>query len=134
MVEPGDMNHHSTLYAARALQWMVDASFIAAANERGEKEGLVYKNIHQFDFMKSLEGGDIARYETTVVRAGRSSVTMRSGLYNDLTGELCGEGYLTYVMTEEGTANSIPSGIELDETDDEDELAWREKANSFFEK
>ena len=33
MIKMDDLNHHKNLYAGRGIEWMVEASFIAAAAE-----------------------------------------------------------------------------------------------------
>lgn len=132
MVRMEDLNHHQNLYAGRGTEWMIEASFIAACLEHGDKHGLLYKNTHQFNFIKSVEPGDIISYESTVVRVGRSSLTMHVYLKNEQTGEIHAEGYTTFVTVKSGTKEAVAHGIVLDETDDKEEQQWRETAQGFF--
>lgn len=132
MVRMEDLNHHENLYAGRGIEWMMESSFIAACLEHGDKHGLLYKNTHQFNFMKSVEPGDIVSYESIVVRTGSTSLTMHVQLKNEMTGELHAEGYTTFVTIKTGTKTPLKHGITLDETTDEEELKWRETAAGFF--
>ncbi|MBN7772132.1 acyl-CoA thioesterase [Clostridium aminobutyricum] len=133
MVKLEDLNHHRNLYAGRAIEWMVEASFISASLEYGDGHGLLYKNTHQFSFEKSVEPGEIISFCGTVVRAGKKSLTVRVGLISEKTGELKAEGYTTFVSVKPHTNESVEHGLLLDETEDLNELTWREKANFFFE-
>lgn len=132
MVRMEDLNHHENLYAGRGIEWMMESSFIAACLEHGDKHGLLYKNTHQFNFMKSVEPGDIVSYESVVVRTGSTSLTMHVQLMNEMTGELHAEGYTTFVTIKPGTKTPLKHGIVLDDTDDSQELKWRETAAGFF--
>lgn len=132
MVKMEDLNHHGNLYAGRAIEWMVEASFIAVSLEHGDGHGLLYKNTHQFSFDKSVEPGEIISYRSTVVRTGNKSLTIRVGMYSEKTGEQKAEGFTTFVSVHPQTKESVPHGLILDNTEDGDELSWRAKANAFF--
>ena len=86
MIRMEHLNHHANLYAGRGIEWMVESAFMAACLTHGDKNGLLYKNMHRFDFSRSVEPGDIVRYESTVVRAGRTSLTVHVDLKNEQTG------------------------------------------------
>ena len=94
MIRMEHLNHHANLYAGRGIEWMVESAFMAACLTHGDKNGLLYKNMHRFDFSRSVEPGDIVRYESTVVRAGRTSLTVHVDLKKrtdrrSLCGGLC---------------------------------------------
>lgn len=132
MVKMEDLNHHQNLYAGRGIEWMVESSFIAAALEHGDRDGLFYRNTHQFAFNKSVEPGEIITYRSTLVRVGKTSLTVRVVLVSESTDELRAEGYVTFVTVKPRTHEKVEHGIKLDHTDDVNELAWRKKAESFF--
>lgn len=132
MVRMEDLNHHQNLYAGRGTEWMIEASFIAACLAHGDKHGLLYKNTHKFNFMKSVEPGDIISYESTIVRTGRTSLTIHVYLKNEQTGEVHAEGYTTFVTVKPGTKEPLAHGIRLDETQDLAELKWRQEAEGFL--
>ena len=133
MVRMEHLNHHGNLYAGQGIEWMIETSFIVVCTEYGDPQGLLYKNTHKFDFYKSVEPGDIITYEGLIVRTGRTSLTLRVGLYNEKTGVLHAEGFTTFVsVNEDGKA--VPHGIVLDEAADEEEAKWRAEADGFFRK
>lgn len=131
MVRMEHLNHHGNLYAGQGIEWMIETSFIVVCTEYGDPQGLLYKNTHKFDFYKSVNPGDIITYEGLIVRTGRTSLTLRVGLYNEKTGVLHAEGFTTFVAVNEA-GKSVPHGIVLDEPADEDEVKWRAEADTFF--
>lgn len=132
MIKMEDLNHHRSLYAGRAIEWMVEAAYMAAAVETGNKEGVLFKNCHKFDFMKSAWPGQVISFRSTIVRCGRSSLTIRVGMYNEENSELLAEGFVTIVMTNAETGEIIAHGIRLDETAGLLEFQWRREADSYF--
>ena len=132
MVKMEDLNHHSNLYAGRAIEWMIEASFIAVSLAYGDGHGLLYKNTHQFSFEKPVEPGEIISFRSTIVRTGKKSLTIRVGLVSEKSGELKAEGYTTFVTVNPDSKESVEHGLILDATENPDELSWRAKADSFF--
>lgn len=132
MVRMEDLNHHQNLYAGRGIEWMIEAAFIAAALEHGEKHGLLYRNTHQFSFEKSVEPGEVISYNSTVVRVGKTSLTIRVALISEGDGEQKAEGYTTFVTVKPHSHEKVNHGITLDEISNVQELEWRKKADSFF--
>lgn len=131
MIKAEDLNHHENLYAGRAIEWMMEASFIAAVGEHKNKDGLLYKNTHQFDFFSPVFPGEIISYLSTVVRTGETSFTIHVHLYSEDTQTIKAEGYTTFV-TIDHNKKPLKHKIILDESDSSEELQWRSTANSFF--
>ncbi len=131
MVRMENLNHHGNLYAGQGIEWMIETSFIVVCTEYGDPQGLLYKNTHKFDFYHSVNPGDIITYEGLIVRTGRTSLTVRVGLYNEKTGVLHAEGFTTFVTVDENN-RSTPHGIELDAPADDEEAGWRQEADSYF--
>lgn len=131
MIKAEDLNHHHNLYAGRAIEWMMEASFIAAVGEHKNKHGLLYKNTHQFNFMSPVDPGEIISYESTVVRVGKTSFTIHIDVISEDTGDLKAEGYTTFVTIDEKNKPEN-HGIVLDEAKDEEEENWRKVAQGFF--
>lgn len=134
MVRMEHLNHHGNLYAGQGIEWMIETSFIVAGCEHGDSQGLLYKNTHKFDFYHSVKPGDIVSYEGLIVRTGRTSMTIRVGLYDEKTGVLNAEGFTTFVSVDPETNRPVAHGIVLDEPADEEEQKWREEAERFFTK
>ncbi len=133
-VKMEDLNHHQNLYAGKSINWLVEIVLITIIAEHGDPHGVLFKNCHKFSFNKSVWPGQAIDYRCQVVRVGRTSATMRAGVYDVITGEEVAEGYITFVTVESNTNKPIAHNIVLDETDDPDVLKWRAEANSFFEK
>ena len=131
MIKSEDLNHHQNLYAGRAIEWMMESSFIAAVGEHKNKHGLLYKNTHQFNFFTPVDPGEIISYESTVVRTGKTSFTIHIDVISEETGRKKAEGYTTFVTIDEQSRPEA-HGIRLDETDREEELKWRREAEAFF--
>lgn len=134
MVRMEHLNHHGNLYAGQAIEWMVETSFIVVNCEYGDPQGLLYKNTHKFDFYHSIDPGNIVYYEGVIVRTGRTSLTIRVGLYDEKTGILNAEGFTTFVSVDPKTNRPVGHGLVLDEPADEEESKWREEAEGFFKK
>ncbi|MDO4517579.1 MAG: hotdog domain-containing protein [Bacillota bacterium] len=134
MVRMEHLNHHGNLYAGQGIEWMIENSFIVVNCEYGNPQGLLYKNTHKFDFYHSVDPGDIIYYEGLIVRTGRTSLTIRVGLYDEKTGVLNAEGFTTFVTVDTESLRPIAHGITLDETDDKEEIRWREEAHTYFER
>ncbi len=128
-----DLNHHQSFYAGRAIELMLEASFMGVAVARGIAGGMVYKNTHKFDFMKPIRVGTFINYDVTVVRVGTKTITVRTGIYEALTRELLAEGYVTLCTVDE-FGRACPCGLTLDEPSSEEEKAWRAEAESYFKK
>ena len=134
MIRMEHLNHHGNLYAGQGIEWMIETSFIVVNCEYGDPQGLLYKNTHKFDFYHSVDPGDIIYYEGLIVRTGRTSLSIRVGLYDEKTGSLKAEGLTTFVTVDPATNRPVAHGLVLDEAADEEEKKWREEANVFFSK
>lgn len=134
MVRMEHLNHHGNLYAGQGIEWMVETSFIVVNCEYGDPQGLLYKNTHKFDFYHSVNPGDIVYYEGLIVRTGRTSLTIRVGLYDEKTGTLMAEGFTTFVTVDPKTNRPVAHGIVLDQAQTEEEEGWRKEAAGYFGK
>lgn len=132
MVKMEDLNHHGSLYAGRAGDWLMETSFIIATQEYGEPRGILYRNTHSFEFTKPIEPGSIITLEGMIVRTGRTSITMHIRFVNELTRETHAEGYTTFVTIDPDTRKPVAHGIELDFTGNIKEMEWRNTAEKFF--
>ena len=133
MIRYEDLNHHANLYAGRASEWMIEASFAAVTIVFGNGDGLRYKNTHKFDFRKSVYPGDIITFAAKVVRMGKTSITVHVELIDEKTEESKAESFVTYV-TVDNEGRPVRHELSLDETHDQKEKEWRKEAESFFRK
>lgn len=118
LVKSEDLNHHGTLFAGRTAEWFVEAGFIAAASVLPPKH-IVCVKIHGLTFTKPIHAGEIVRFESRVVRTGRSSLTVYIQiLVADMEVPIL-KGFITFVhVDDEGRAT--PHGLELILETDED--------------
>jgi acyl-CoA hydrolase len=126
-VKGQDMNHHRTLFAGRSAEWFVEAGFIAAAGLTSP-ERVVCANIHGMVFSKPVQAGDILRFESRVVYAGRSRLVSYVRVLFDRNEELGLDGFLTFVHVDQN-GRPLPHGIVINPVDPED-IRLQEMARS----
>ena len=83
---PADTNKHGTIFGGVLLSNIDLAGAIAAHRElqlRGgnPKASFVTVAINRVEFKKPVMVGDVVRFETTIVRIGRTSITVRIDVY-----------------------------------------------------
>jgi acyl-CoA hydrolase len=116
LVKNEDLNHHGTLYAGRSAEWFVEAGFIAAAGTT-RPENIVCLKIHGMTFRLPVSPGEIVRYESRIIKSGRTSlhayVRMAAG------GEPVMDGFITFVNVDhDGRAQ--PHGVVVTPAGNED--------------
>ena len=133
LVKQEDLNHHGTLFAARAAAWFVEAAFVAAGCECGTCEGIVCRNLHDMSFRRPVQKGTIVRFLARVVLTGGSSFTVAVTALNALTEEVCIEGMITFVVTD-GCGGKGKCPIRMDEPEDGRERSQRMSAEAIRNK
>lgn len=126
-VKGQDMNHHRTLFAGRSAEWFVEAGFIAAAGLTSP-ERVVCANIHGMVFSRPVQSGDILRFESRVVFAGRTRLVSYVRVVFDRDEELGLDGFLTFVHVDQN-GRPLPHGIVIDASEPE-EIRLQEMAGS----
>ena len=127
LVKSEDLNHHGTLFAGKTAMWFVESGFIAAASIT-HPENIVCINVHGMLFKKPVKSGQIIRLESKVVLASRTRLVSYVKVLDNISGELCLDGFLSFVHVDlKGKAT--PHGVVLDHTDPED-IALLEKAKN----
>ena len=71
LIKSEDLNHHGTLYAGRAAEWLVEAGFIAAATLTNPEQ-IVCKKIHGLEFKSPAKKGQLLQIESNIIFAGRT--------------------------------------------------------------
>jgi acyl-CoA thioesterase YciA len=79
---PKDTNRHGTIFGGVLLSYIDLAGAVAAQRElqlRGgnPKAAFVTVAINRVEFKQPVLVGDVVRFETTIVRMGRTSITVR---------------------------------------------------------
>lgn len=134
LVKSEDLNHHGTLFAARAAAWFVEAGFAAAACEHGKPGEIVLRNLQNMSFCSPVQKGTVIAFRSRVSYAGRTSLAVHIEAADAITEEIAVEGYITFVTIEEDTGCKKAHGVVLDEAADEKELEERKKALEYLRK
>lgn len=133
LVAGEDLNHHGTLFAARAAAWFVEAAFVAASCTYGKNE-IVCLNIQNMSFKRPVKPGTILNFEARVVLAGKTSFIVAVSAADALTGEGVIDGMITFVTVDEQTGKKVEHHIVLDEPEDEEEMQQRAVAEALKKK
>lgn len=132
LVKQEDLNHHGTLFAARAAAWLIEAGFTTAACEHGNTDEIVMRNLQNMSFFKPVKPGTVMCFAGRVVHAGSTSLIVAVTAKNAVTGEPAIEGYITFVTIDKEKGGKMPHSIVLDEPGDEEECILREKARKLL--
>lgn len=127
LVTGEDLNHHGTLFAARAAAWFVEAAFVAASCTYGKNE-IVCLNLQNMSFQRPVKKGSILNFTARVVWTGKTSFLVAVSATDALTGEKAIEGMITFVTVNEQTGEKVEHQLVLDEPEDEEEIRQREAA------
>lgn len=128
LVKGEDLNHHGTLFAARAAAWLVEAGFAAAACEHGVTDEIVLRSLREMSFSRPVKKGAVVKFESRVVHAGNTSLTVAVTAKDAMTGEQVIEGYITFVTIDAETGQKKRHQVVLDEALGEEERRQRERA------
>ena len=128
LVKQEDLNHHGTLFAARAAAWVVESGFTAAACEHGNTDEIVLRNLQDMSFFKPVKPGTVVKFIGRVVHAGSSSMIVAVTAGDAVSGEPAIEAFITFVTIDKENGGKKTHNIRLDDATDEEEAALRDKA------
>lgn len=111
LVKGEDLNHHGTLFAAKAASWFVEAAFVAAACEHGNTSEIVCRNIQEMSFTTPLEKGAVVQITSKIVEAGRTSLKVYVEMKDSISQAVAVTGYVIFVTVDADTRTKIPHGI-----------------------
>ncbi len=121
LIKSEDLNHHQTLFAGRCAEWFVEAGFIAVASVL-PAGNIVCLKVHGMTFSAPLHPGDIACFESRIVKVGRTSVAVYVSLHTLKSSDPLVSGFITFVHVN-GDGKSTPHGLTLElETEMDREL------------
>ena len=124
LVKSEDLNHHGTLFAGRSAEWFVEAGFIAVASVLPPKN-IVCLKVHGLTFTRPIHAGTIVRFESKIVKTGRSSLTVYVQIRVATLDSPVLRGFITFVhVDDEGHAK--PHGLALTLETDEDRRLHQE--------
>lgn len=85
-IKPGNLNAANRLFGGQLLSWIDEESAIFASCQM-KRDHIVTKTMSEINFMKSSCAGDVIEFGLELVRAGRTSVTVRCHVRNKNTHE-----------------------------------------------
>lgn len=109
LIKSEDLNHHGTLYAGRSAEWLVESGFIAAANLTSP-ENIVCLKIHGMVFKRPVKRGEILRYDSKIVLAGRTRLV--AFIEASVKGQHVVSGFITFIHVDMD-GKPLPHGVEL---------------------
>jgi len=127
LVKSEDLNHHGTLFAGRTAEWFVESGFIAVASLLNP-QNVVCLKIHGMYFTKPAKSGDVLRFSSKVVYAGRSSITSYIHVENNGVDKSLVDGFVTFINVDESTKPS-PHFIEINPETEEDRILFETAKN-----
>lgn len=127
LVRSEDLNHHGTLFAGKTAMWVVESGFIAAASLT-HPENIVCLNIHGMLFKKPIRNGEVVRFESRVVLAGRTRLVSYVKVVNNADDDFLLDGFISFIHVDL-QGRPVPHGIVIEATDPED-LALQQRARA----
>ena len=127
LVRSEDLNHHGTLFAGKTAMWVVESGFIAAASLT-HPENIVCLNIHGMLFKKPIRNGQVVRFESRVVLAGKTRLVSYVKVVNNADDDFLLDGFISFIHVDL-QGKPVPHGIVIEATDPED-VALQERARA----
>lgn len=131
LVKSEDLNHHGTLFAGRTAEWFVESGFISAAS-LVDPQNIVCLKIHGMYFTRPVNAGQILKFVSKVVYAGKSSLVSYVQVFKEgIEGSLV-SGFITFINVDENTRPSSHN-IEIAPVTEQD-MALLEEAKALKNK
>lgn len=127
LVKSEDLNHHGTLFAGRTAEWFVESGFIAAANLL-DPQNVVCLNIHGMLFTKPAKSGEVIKFSSKIVYAGKTSLTAYVHVNKQVIEKPLVDGFVTFIHVDEKT-RPAPHLIEIVPLTEEDKVLYTTAEN-----
>lgn len=124
LVKSEDLNHHGTLFAGRTAEWFVESGFVSAAAILHPSRVVCLK-IHGMYFTKPVRPGQILKFSSKIVFAGKSSIVSYIRVTTGGDEESFVNGFITFIHVDE-TTNASPHHILIQPTTDEEKALYDE--------
>lgn len=118
LVKSEDLNHHGTLFAGRTAEWFVESGFISAASMLNP-QNIVCLKIHGMFFTKPAVSGDVLKFSSKVVFAGKTSLTSYVHVEKNGAAKPLVDGFVTFIHVDDETRPS-PHFLEINPLTEED--------------
>ena len=110
LIKLADLNHHQTFFAGRCSEYFLESSYFAVAQYVDTKDTVLLV-LHGIDFKFPIFAGDIVTFESKVVAAGKSTITVYTKMYRSREPEnTAADGFATFAYLDENH-HSRPHGI-----------------------
>lgn len=129
LVKGEDLNHHGTLFAGRATEWVIESGFLAAADFLGTGS-VVCAKVNDIHFYRPIHAGDRVHFVSKIVSAWHSRLL--AYVYVTVGEEQKIDGFITFVSVDD-QGKSKPHGKLVDATTDDDKKLIK-KALKYCEK
>jgi len=127
LVKSEDLNHHGTLFAGRTAEWFVESGFIAATSMLSP-QNVVCLKIHGMFFTKPARSGDVLRFSSKIVYAGKTSITVYVHVDKNGGDKPLVDGFVTFIHVDEDT-RPAPHFIEVVPVTEEDKALFEDAKN-----
>lgn len=124
LVKSEDLNHHGTLFAGRTAEWFVESGFVSAAAIINPKQVVCLK-IHGMYFTKPVGPGQILKFSSKIVFAGKSSLVAYIKVTTGGDEASFVNGFITFIHVDE-TTNATPHNIEIVPQNEEDKALYEQ--------
>lgn len=128
LVKGEDLNHHGTLFAGRTAEWFVESGFISAASILNPSSVVCLK-IHGMYFTKPVRPGQILKFSSKIVFAGKSSLVSYIKVTTGTNEESFVNGFITFIHVDH-TTNATPHGIIIQPVTEEEKALYDEDRKS----
>lgn len=118
LVKGEDLNHHGTLFAGRASEWMIEAGFIAAASLT-DPVRIVCRKVHGMDFRKPVPTGRLLRLRSRIVFAGRTRLVARVEGRVDGDADVTMSAFMTFVHVD-AAGTPLPHNLTVEPSSPEE--------------
>lgn len=127
LVKSEDLNHHGTLFAGRTAEWFVESGFIAATSMLSP-QNVVCLKIHGMFFTKPARSGDVLRFSSKIVYAGKTSITVYVHVDKNGGDKPLVDGFVTFIHVDEDT-RPAPHFLEVVPDTEEDKALFEDAKN-----
>lgn len=127
LIKLADLNHHQTFFGGRCAEWFLESSYFAVAQYVDTKDTVLLV-LHGIDFCEAIFAGDIVTFESKVVAAGQSTLTVYTKMYrsND-PDKVAADGFATFSYLDANHRSRSHGVVIVPET--EDEVTLNQEAN-----
>lgn len=127
LIKMEDLNPHQTFFAGRCAEWLIESSYFAI-NQCLETKDCVLMVQHGINYRSPMRLGDIVTFESKIVNAGKSTVTVYTKVYRSREPEvITAYGFSTFAHLD-ADRTSAPHGLVVEAVTEEEKALQQEAA------